>query len=152
MAEAVGLAASIVGLAAAAVKVSKFYYDYCSEAMNAREDIKQLVSEISSLASLLEPLSTPADASKILLTSDSDPMSQLVRECKEVLDQLQGDLQGQINKQSDSKLRNRMESLKINLKLPFKKADTQKRIEKIERLKTAVTLKLQLWVAHVLYS
>ena len=48
MAEAIiGLAASIGGLVAIALKVSMFCYSHYSEVMNAREDIKQLVSETS---------------------------------------------------------------------------------------------------------
>ena len=149
MADPVGLAASIVGLIAVASKVSKLCYDYCNEATSVRGDIVQLVSEISSLASLLEPFTTPAEASRISQTSDSDSMSQLVHQCTEVLNQLQGELQCQLNKQSDRKKRDFVGSLKISLQWPFKKEDTQRRIQKIERLKTTVTLKLQLWVAHM---
>ena len=109
----------------------------------------QLVSKISSLASLLEPFSTPAEASKIPQTSDSDSMSQLVHQCTEVLEQLQGELQCQLNKQSDRKTRDFVGCLKISPKWPFKKEGTQKRIQKIEQLKTTVTLKLQLWVAYI---
>ena len=143
MADVVGLAASIVGLAAAALKVSKLCHDYHDEAMNAREDIKQLVSEISSLASLLGPLSLLAQDSRISQASDSDLISQLVHQCSEI-EQLLGELQRQLNKQSDSKVRNRMQSLKTSLKWPFQKEETQNRIQKIERLVTTVTLKLQL--------
>ena len=53
MAEAVGLAASIAGLVGVALKVFGLCHEYFGEAMNAQEDIKQLVSEISSLASYL---------------------------------------------------------------------------------------------------
>ena len=143
MADAVGLAASIVGLAAAALKVSKLCHDYHGEAMNAREDIKQLVSEISSLASLLGPLSLLAQDSRISQTSDSDLISQLEHQCTE-MKQLLDKLECQLNKQPDSKPRNRMQPFKASLRWPFKKEETQNRIQKIERLKTTVTLKLQL--------
>ena len=147
MAEAVGLAASIVGLITIASKVTKLC-SYFSEATNAREDIKQLISEVSSLADLLEPLSAPAEASRISQSPDSDSMSQLVNQFTEILEQLQGELQAQVKK-SDSKTRNLVGSLKTSLKWPFKKEDTRDRIQKIERLKTALSLKLQLWVAHI---
>ena len=149
-AEVVGLAATIAGLASVASKASKFCYDHYSEVINYQEDIEQLASEISSLASLLGPLSTPAEASKISQTG-SDLISQLVHECAEMLEQLQGELHCQLNKQSDSKYRN-LGSLKFRLKWPFKKEDTQERIHTIERLKAAVTLELQLWVAHIFCS
>ena len=151
MADPVGLAASIVGLATAALKVSKLCNNYRSEAMGARGDIGQLVSEITSLASLLGPLSMLAEDSRISQTSDSDMISQLVHQCTE-MEQLLDELQCQLNKQSDSTTRNRMQSLKTSLKWPFKKEETQNRIQKIERLKTTVTLKLQLWVAPILCS
>ena len=142
MAEAVGLAASIGGLVVIASKVSMLCYNYFSDVMDAREDIQQLVSEISSLANLLEPLSTPAQASKIFRTSDSDSILQLVQQCKEMLEKLQGELelQRQPNKLSDriaQKLR------MTSLRWPFKKEDTRKGIQQIERLKSTVVLKLQ---------
>ena len=139
MAEAVGLAASIAGLIAIASQISKLCYNNFSEAINAREDMVQLVSEISSLASLLEPLSTPAEASRISQAA-SGSMSQMVDQCTEMLEQLRGELQRKLNKQSDSRAQN----IRISLKWPFKKEDTQSQIQKIERMKTAITLKLQL--------
>ena len=146
MAEAVGLAASIAGIITIASKISKLC-DYYSEATNAREDMQQLVFEISSLASMLEPLSTPAEARKLSQTA-SDSMSQLADQCTEMLEQLQGELRHKLNKQTDSKAQN----IRVSLKWPFKKEDTRVRIQKIERMKTAFILKLQLWVIHIFRS
>ena len=75
MAEAVGLAASIGGLATIASQVCKLCYGYFSDVVNAQPDIKQFVSELSSLAKLLEPLS---QGSRISPTSDSDTILQLL--------------------------------------------------------------------------
>ena len=139
MAEAVGLAASIVGLLGASFKVCNL----CSEVKGAQEDIKQLVSEISSLSSLLEPLSTPAEASRI---SGSDSIPQLVQQCIEMLEKLQAELQHQPDGQSDrtKRFRKFVGSSKSSLKWAFKKGGTLERIQKIERLKSAVTLQLQM--------
>lgn len=137
MAEAVGIAASSVGLIGFAAQVTKLMYGYYDEAKNAREDIKQLADEISSLAGLLEPLSTTAGASKILKTSDSDRISQLVHEFRKILEKLCAELD-----------KTRLRSIKTKLIWPFKKEDTQMRIQRIERLKTTVTVKLQLCVTH----
>ena len=149
MAEAVGLAASIAGLVAVALKVSGLCHEYFSEVMDAQEDIKRLVSEISALASLLEPLSAPAEASKISQASDSNSISQLVQQCTEMLARLQGKLQhlsntGRRPNSKTQRFRNLIGSSKSSLKWPFKKEGTQERIQAIERLKTAVTLKLQM--------
>ena len=152
MAGAVGLAASIGGLATIASEVSKLCYSYLGEVVNARKDVEQLASEISSLANLLERLSTPAEASRVLQASGSGPASQLVHECtemSEMLKKFQDELQCQLNKQSGSKLRNLARSAKARLKWPFRKKDTQERIQKIERLKATFGLELQLWVAHI---
>ena len=146
MAEAIGLAASIVGLLGASFTVCNL----CGEVKGAQEDIKQLVSEISSLSSLLEPLSTPAEASKI---SGSDSIPQLVQQCTEMLEKLQGELQQhQPDGQSDrtKRFRKFVGSSKSSLKWAFKKGGTLERIQKIERLKSAVTLQLQMWVIHIL--
>ena len=146
MAEAaVGLAASIGGLVGIALKVSKLCYNHYGEVVNAQEDIKQLATEISSLSRLLEPLSKPAEASKILQTSDSDSdsISELVRQCTEMLAELQCKLQHL----PDSKTQRFLSFLgasKGSLKWPFKKEGTLERIQKIERLKSAVALKLQM--------
>ena len=142
MAEVVGLAASIGALVGIASQVCRLC-NYFSEVINAQEDIQQFVSEISSLAKVLEPLSTPAQASKISPTSDSDSILQLVRQCEELLEKLQGELelQRQPNKPFDRMARKlRMTSLKW----PFKKEDTQKGLQRIERLKSTVALKLQM--------
>ena len=152
MAEAVGLAASIGGLANIASEVSKLCYSYFGEVVNARKDVEQLFSEISSLASLLERHSTPAEASRVSQVSGSGPASQLVRECTEVSEMLkkfQGKLQCQLDKPSGNKLQELASSAKARLKWPFRKKDTQERIQKIERLKATFALKLQLWVAHI---
>ena len=152
MADPEALAASIVCLVTVASKVVKLCYDYCSEAMNTREDVGEFVSEISSLASLLEPISTPAEASKIPQTPDLDLMSQLVHECTEMLGQLEGQLQGVFKKQSDRKPGNPTTPPKISLEWPFGKKGNGKRIQKIKRLKAAVTLKPGLWVTYTLRS
>ena len=141
MAEAVGIAASSVGLVGFAAQVTKLMYGYYDEAKNAREDIKQLSDEIWSLAGLLEPLSTTAGASKILKTSDSDQISQLVHEFREMLEKLRAELD-----------KTRLRSIRTKLIWPFKKEDIQMRVQSIERLKTTVTVKLQLWVTHIFCS
>ena len=89
MAEVAGLVASITGIVGFAANVCKLCYGYYGEVKDARKDIEQLVTEISSLADLLEPLSIPAEASKIQQTPDSDSMSQLVHQFTEILKQLQ---------------------------------------------------------------
>ena len=140
MAEAAGLAASIGGLATIASQVCKLCYDYFSDVVNAQADIKQFVSELSSLAKLLEPLS---QGSRISPTSDSDSILQLLQQCKEMLEKLQGELelQRQRNKLSDRIA----QKLRItSLKWPFKKEETQKGIQQIERLKATVGLKLHM--------
>ena len=140
MAEAVGLAASIGGPVTIASKVSMLCYNYFSDVVNAQKDIHHLVSEISSLAKILAPLSTPAQANKI---SDSDPIWQLVQQCKEMLEKFQGEveLQRQPKKLSD---RISQKFRMTSLKWPFKREDTQKGIQQIERLKSTVALKLQM--------
>ena len=152
MADAVGLAGSIAGLVGFAAQVSKLLYGCYGEAKDAPEDIKQLASEISSLAGLLEPLSTAAEANRISQTPDSELMSQLVPEFREILEHLKGKLPRQISKQSDTRTRGAMRSLMTCLIWPFKKEDIQKQVQKIERLKATVTVKLQLWVAHIFCS
>ena len=151
MAEVAGLVASIAGIVGFAANVCKLCYGYYSEVKDAREDIGQLVTEISLLANLLEPLSTPAEARKVSQTQDPDLMLQLVDQFMEILEQLQDELQPQIDKQSDGKIQKTMGSVKAKLMWPLKKGDTQGRIQKIERLKGSVILKLQLWVAHIPY-
>ena len=143
------LAASIVGLVGFAAQVSKLLYGYYGEAKNAPEDIKQLASEISTLAGLLEPLSKAAEASRISQTPDSEWMSQLVHEFTKILEELKSELPCQISEQSGGKTRKVMRSFIARLAWPFKREDIQKQIQKVERLKTTVTVKLQLWVTHI---
>ena len=148
MADAVGLAGSIAGLIGIAAQVSNLLYGYYGEAKDAPEDINELASEISSLAGLLKPLSTAAEASRISQGSDSEWLPQLEKDFREILERLKSKLPRQISEQSSNRARMAMRSLKIRLTWPFKKEDIRKQIQKIERLKTLVNVKLQLWVAH----
>ena len=154
MAEVAGLVASITGIVGFAAKVCNLCYGYYGEVKDAQDDINRLTTEISSLADMLEPLSRPAEASRILQTpdSDSDSMSQLVHKFTEILKQLQDELQPQIDKQSHGRIQKAVRSVRARFMWPFKKADNQRRIQEIERLKTSVILKLQLWVAHIFHS
>ena len=133
-AEAIGLAVSIDGLATLASKISRLCH---SDFWDARGDIEQLIFEISSLASVLEPLSTAAEDSKILQTPYSDSMSQLVRQCTEVLEQLQGGIQRQLHSKTPKFLGYSM----TGDEWPFTKEDTQNGIQKIKRLKSTVALR-----------
>ena len=152
--EVVGLAASIGGLATIASQVSKLCHNYISEVVDAREDIERLASEISSLTSVLERFSTPAEAGRVSQALGSGLVSELERECTEMSDmlkKLQVKIQGQLNEQSNGKIRKFIGSFKTRLKWPFEKKDTQERIQKIERLKGTFNLALQLWVAHIFF-
>ena len=140
MAEAVGLAAGIVGPVSFAGKVSRLCCGYYGEAKNAREDIKKLATE------LLEQLSTTAAVRDASQTSGSDWM---VHEFREILQEIQSKLLSQISEQSGSKTRIVVGSFKTSLIWPFKKEATQTQIREIERMNTAITLKLQLWVTHI---
>ena len=140
-AETVGLAASIVGLVVLAREVSKLLYGYHGDAL---EDINQLASKISLLAGLLEPLSTVAEASRVLQTPDPEWMPQFVHEFWEILAHLKGQLPHQISEHSDSPTQRVMRSLKTRLLWPFTKEEIQNQIQKIERLKATIILRLQL--------
>ena len=120
MAGAVGLAASIDGLATIASQVCKLCYDYFSDVVNVQADMKQFVSELSSLARLLEPLSQDSTISP---TSDSDSILQLVQQCKKMLEKLQGELE--LQRQPNKRSGRMAENLRMtSLKWPFKKEDT----------------------------
>ena len=138
------LAGSIVGLVGFAAKVSNLCYGYYGEVKDAPEDIKKLATEISSLAGLLERLLPTAEASKISQSSDSDWMPQLVHEFREILEELQRKLPSRINKQSGSGIGRLSRSLGARVIWPFKKEAIRGQIQKIERMKTTITLKLQL--------
>ena len=133
--EAIGLTVSIDGLATLASKVSRLCYD---EFWDRREVIEQFIFEISSLASILEPLSTAAGGGNISQIPYSDSMSQLVHQCTEMLEQLQGEIQCQ---QSDSGTRKFLGYSGISDIWPFTKKDTRNRMQKIKRLKSTVALK-----------
>ena len=131
MAEAVGLVASIAGLVAIASSISKALHAYVSEVVNARKDIRQLISEISPLAEQLELLSTHIGTCSI---SNPDLILQLVGECTSVL----GPLKEKLQRQSEGRSHGMM-----HLKWPRQKMDFLEGIEKIRRLKDALILGLQ---------
>lgn len=145
MAEAVGLAASIGGLVTIALQVSKAGYEYISSVKNARDDIKQLVDEISLLTSILNPLQKEEEASKLGNTSGSDPVAPLLAECERFLVNLNAQLQP-VPKGPSQGLIKRPWSLKKSLKWPFKEKETRKGLDKIHRLTELVNLKLRMSV------
>ena len=151
MADYASLVLGIPGLVAVALQVAASSYNHFSEAVSAREDIQKLVSEASLLAEMLEPLSTLSQASQISETSHSDSIRQLVQQCTQLRENLQGDLQ-QLSGSKTERFLNSVGSSEGSLRWPFKKEGIQERIEEIERLKKAVSLVLQMCVAYILFQ
>lgn len=143
MAEAVGLCASIAGLATLAFQISKVGYEYINGVQNARSDIKQLVEEVTNLGKLLEQLQHMEEAGDLADTSASDPLSLLQTECKQFLIPLKAKIGGSPKKRSSRTL-SMLGISKSNLKWPFKENETRKEIERIERLKSTVSMRMQM--------
>lgn len=144
MAEAVGLCASIAGLASLAFQISKVGYEYINGIQNARSDIKQLVEEVTNLGKLLEQLQHMEEAGDLADTSSSsDPLSLLQAECKQFLIPLKAKIGGSPKRRSFRAL-SMLGISKSSLKWPFKENETRKEIERIERLKSTVSMRMQM--------
>ena len=151
MAEAIGLAASIVALATVALKLADAGYEYIGKVKNAEKDIKQLVEELKSLAKLLEPLKDSDEANKVADPPRSDLDSSrgladcLLNDCQNLLNQLDPSLPKK-PESSSSKILGKLGMQKKRFGWPFDEKDTRQVIDRIERFKTSLGLKLQLYV------
>jgi hypothetical protein len=139
MAEALGIAASIIAVLELTGKLA----DYCVSVRNASSDIREFAVEIQALRPSLTQLKfrvedvVTASASSDISTSHhiatlSIPLEQLQTALQSVADKLG------INQDGSTKARN----LKQSLKWPFQRSQVLELLEKIERFKSLVNLAL----------
>ena len=89
MAEAIGLAASIVGLAGAAASLSLTLYDFVGTVRYAKEEINILAIETSDLSTVLDHLGMVLNQNKnCIIPKTVDTISTLTKRCERLLEQL----------------------------------------------------------------
>jgi hypothetical protein len=132
MAEAIGLTASIIGIAQLAGKTFQVSYNYISSVKTARRDIREFLDELSSLKTVLESLQKVAD---------ENPQSEALRQLNkssgpiERIDGVLKELYIKLDSKDGSKMINRM-------KWPLKEKETEKCIIMIGRHTTIFNIAL----------
>ncbi|KAG8753175.1 hypothetical protein FRC14_006356 [Serendipita sp. 396] len=135
MAEAIGLGLSIVGLVKLSATVLQSCYDYVAKAKQAPEDVQRVISEVSSLQTILEqlqrPTSDPSDERMSLLKS-FEAQSGPFKACHDVLAEVQKKLQslGDVS------------SIRKRLLFPFQGAKLDELLQTLEKHKTSFLLAL----------
>lgn len=89
MAELVGLAASIVGLAGAAATVSPTLYDFVGTVGYAKEELNALAIETSDLSIVLDHLSAVLNQNgNCIISKTVETIDTLIKRCERLLEEL----------------------------------------------------------------
>ncbi|KAI5839894.1 hypothetical protein DFP73DRAFT_483664 [Morchella snyderi] len=132
MAEAIGLAASIIAVAQLAGKTFQVSYNYFGSVKTAPQEIRELLDELSSLKIVLESLQKVADG---------NPQSEALRQLNkssgpiERIDGILKNLYKKLASKDGSKMIDRM-------KWPLKEKETEKSITMIGRHTTIFNIAL----------
>lgn len=140
MAEPIGLAASIVGLATLVYKVAETAHEIYGEASNADSEIQQFLTELTSLGEILAPLQDGQN--KLEGVPDLTNINGLISTCTAELQLLHGKLQREPGKTGGFQKLLGGSVLRTRIKWPWSAKETRKCIDTIERLKTSIILAL----------
>ncbi|KAF4422157.1 Kinesin light chain [Fusarium acutatum] len=137
MAEAVGLAASIIAIVELSVKVSKLCVQYSTAAGNARADITRLQSRLKDLNICLEAAQRLLDDPRNTALAISRSLIDSLNSCKIELDEIQ-------DKLDPGSARKAMRRFGLRaLKWPFDSKEISTAISNLEHYKQTITLYLQ---------
>lgn len=149
MAEAIGLASGIVGLATVAVQVTEISYRYYTGVKGAPTEIKELLDELNSLSQVLNALQDVAKknphstALRKLCESNVNGVNGPLLQCLNMLNDLKTKLERSKSEQG------RWRRFLHRLKWPLIQGDTQQYISRIQRQRSLFTTALNidhLWV------
>jgi hypothetical protein len=137
MADPLSITASIIAVIQATSKVVSLCYDYRSGLKNAPSEMKQLTDEITSLRDILESILKLVDEGgteytylptlKILTQSDG-----VLPKCKAEMTLLETDLKPVTG----------IRAVARTLKWPYARGEVEKKVERLGRLKSSLTLAL----------
>ncbi|KAH0603479.1 uncharacterized protein H6S33_007801 [Morchella sextelata] len=132
MAEAVGLAASILGIIHITTKVASLSYSYISGVKRAPDEIRKLADELKSLTTVLTTLSICANDHGPALLQIQGPLQSCVSELLSIQIKLEN---------SSIKAKGRWWDMSFSrLQWPCEEQETLNYVSKIERFKNLVTL------------
>lgn len=143
MAEAIGLASGIVGLATAAVQVTEISYRYYTGVKGAPTEIKELLDELNSLSQVLNALKdvakkNPHSTALQKLSESINGVDGPLPQCLDMLNDLKTKLERSKSEQG------RWRRFLHRLKWPLVQGDTQQYISRIQRQRSLFTTALNI--------
>lgn len=144
MAEALGLAASIIAVIDLSAKVTSWCSEYYANVKNAKDDIDRLRREIQQLNATLEQVRSLCDGPNGVKLQASPNLRNGFRDCKMQLDQLKAKLEPRTR----DKLMRRFGARALIW--PFKSNEVDTILKKLESCKDSMLFSLQIDQAYVL--
>ena len=149
MAEVIGLAASIAGVITLSAQVTALSYKYLNGVKNASKDINRLINELTSLSGILMALQAGASTNWTTRFSDQNSshsstysIETLIPECTSLIEELRMKLEIKpTSKQDPTKA---TVGVFRSLMWPVKEKETIEYVQKLERLKTLLTLAISM--------
>ncbi|MCJ1394795.1 Serine active site containing protein 1 [Xylographa bjoerkii] len=143
MAEALGVAASILQIVSTGVQVSLYLYNYAETVSSAGKALKEISDDITFTTSVLEQLKTTLESEKHYGTASKEALSTadiLVRECSNVFEAIMA----LVKKHFPEPRKGQRSSSRLNnLKWPFIQPKIENLRSKLEKHKTKLILMTQ---------
>jgi hypothetical protein len=146
MAEALGLAASVIAVIDLSAKVASRCSEYYANVKNARSDIKRLQGEAQRLKKTLERAQSLCNGPNCANLQASQTLRDEVKDCRIQLAQLETKLEPRTRQKVMSRCGIRA------LKWPFRSAEVDGIIEKLGRCRDNISFNLQIDQTYVLLS
>jgi len=145
MADAIGLAASVIAIIDLSAKVASWCSKYYASVKNARADIERLQGEAQRLKEALEQVQSLCDSPNGTKLQASQTLRDGVKDCTIQLDRLHTKMEPRTRQKVMSRCGIRA------LKWPFKSNEVDRIIEKLSRCRNNISFSLQVSQACVFY-
>ena len=144
MAEALGLAASVIAIIDLSAKIASQCCEYYANVENARDDIERLQREAEGLKATLEQVQSLCDSPNGAKLQSSQNLSDGVKDCKKQLAQLETKLEPRTRHKVMSRFGMRA------LKWPLKSSEVEEIMTKLGNCKDNISFSLQVDQAYVI--
>ncbi|KFY92530.1 hypothetical protein V498_04889 [Pseudogymnoascus sp. VKM F-4517 (FW-2822)] len=137
MAEALGLASSVITVIDLSAKVASWCSEYYANVQNARDDIERLQREAQGLKATLERVQSLCDSPNGVKLQESQSLREAVKDCKKQLDQLETKLEPRTTNKLMSRYGMRA------LRWPLKSKEVDGIMKKLGNCKDNISFSLQ---------
>lgn len=144
MAEALGLASSVITVIDLSAKVASWCSEYYTNVKNARDDIERLQREAEGLKATLERVQSLCDGPNGVKLQESQSLCEAIKDCKKQLDQLETKLEPRTTNKLMSRYGMRA------LRWPLKSKEVDGIMKKLGNCKNNISFSLQVDQEYVM--